>query len=68
MNAYSNHLWLVILALISSAIGAFLYLRLIVLSLTKDESDKTIMLNFWQYLVLSICAIGILGGGFILAI
>lgn len=68
MNAYSNHLWLVILALISSAIGAFLYLRLIVLSLTKDESDKTITLNFWQYLVLTICAIGILGGGFILAI
>jgi len=68
MNAYNNHLWLVILALISSAIGAFLYLRLIVLSLTKDESDKTIALNFWQYFVLSICAIGILGGGFILAI
>jgi NADH:ubiquinone oxidoreductase subunit 2 (subunit N) len=68
MNAYSNHLWLVILALISSAIGAFLYLRLIVLALTKDESDKTITLNFWQYLVLTICAIGIIGGGFVLAI
>ena len=68
MNAYPQHLYLVILALISSAIGAFLYLRLIVLSLSKDTDTESVAMSSWHYIVLGICAVGILGAWLVVAI
>jgi NADH-quinone oxidoreductase subunit N len=68
MNAYSQHLYLVILALISSAVGAFLYLRFMVLSLSKDTEAESVSISIWHYIVLGICAAGILGAWLIVAI
>lgn len=68
MNAYQQHLYLVILALISSAVGAFLYLRLMVLSLSKDTEAESVSISIWHYIVLGICAAGILGAWLIVAI
>ena len=68
MNAYSQHLYLVILALISSAVGAFLYIRFMVLSLSKDTEAESVSISIWHYIVLGICAAGILGAWLIVAI
>jgi NADH:ubiquinone oxidoreductase subunit 2 (subunit N) len=58
----------VILALVSSAIGAFLYLRMIVLSLAK-ETENTVEkypISILQYIVLGVCTVGLLGGWLII--
>ena len=68
LNAYPKHLYLVILALISSAIGAFLYLRLIALSLIKESETQKASVHLLHYIVLGICALGILGAWGIVAI
>jgi NADH-quinone oxidoreductase subunit N len=65
-NAIETHSILVIIAIINSAIGMFYYLRLIFLSISKfDENDDKTKLkpSFFQYLVLTICALAILFGG-----
>lgn len=67
-NAINDHLYLVILALVSSAIGAFLYLRMIVLSLAK-ETENTVEkypISILQYIVLGVCTVGLLGGWLII--
>jgi len=68
MNAYPQHLYLVILALISSLVGAFLYLRLIVLGLSKESESERKSIGLWHYIVLGICAAGILGAWLIVTI
>lgn len=68
MNAYPQHLYLVILALISSLVGAFLYLRLIVLGLSKESESERVTIGLWHYIVLGICAAGILGAWLIVTI
>jgi len=68
MNAYPQHLYLVILALISSLVGAFLYLRLIVLGLSKESESERVSIGLWHYIVLGICAAGILGAWLIVTI
>jgi NADH-quinone oxidoreductase subunit N len=65
-NAYQNHLVLVILGLISSVIGAYLYLRFIVLAFAKDSNAVKIGLTPLQYVVISICSVIVLLGSSIL--
>jgi NADH-quinone oxidoreductase subunit N len=65
-NAYQNHLFLVILGLVSSVIGAYLYLRFIVLAFSKDSNAEKISLTPLQYVVISICSLVVLLGSSIL--
>ncbi|MFM7682337.1 MAG: NADH-quinone oxidoreductase subunit N [Bacteroidota bacterium] len=65
-NAYQNHLALVILGLISSVIGAYLYLRFIVLAFAKDSNAEKIVLTPLQYVVLSIGTLVVILGSSIL--
>ncbi|MBM3185549.1 MAG: NADH-quinone oxidoreductase subunit N [Bacteroidetes bacterium] len=65
-NAYQNHLALVILGLISSVIGASLYLRFIVLAFAKDSNAEKIVLTPLQHVVLSIGTLVVILGSSIL--
>jgi NADH-quinone oxidoreductase subunit N len=65
-NAYQNHLFLVILGLMSSVIGAYLYLRFIVLAFSKDSNAEKISLTPLQYVVISISSLIVLLGSSIL--
>ena len=65
-NAYQNHLVLVILGLISSVIGAYLYLRFIILAFAKDSNAEKICLTPLQYVVISISSLIVLLGSSIL--
>jgi NADH-quinone oxidoreductase subunit N len=67
-NSFQNHLWLVIVGLISSVIGAYLYLRFIILAFAKNSSAEKISMNTLQYLVISICSVVVLLGASILIV
>jgi NADH-quinone oxidoreductase subunit N len=67
-NSFQNHLWLVIVGLISSVIGAYLYLRFIILAFAKNSSAEKISMNTLQYLVISICSMVVLLGASILIV
>ena len=67
-SAFSNYLPFVIMAIIASLIGAYLYLRLMVLSLSREGEGKKIKMTAIQALVLILCLAGILGGWLVLMI
>ncbi len=65
-NSFQNHLWLVIIGLISSVIGAFLYLRFIVLSMAKDSNAEKICLSPLHFVIIGLSTIVLLFGWSIL--
>jgi len=65
-NAFQNNLLLVVLGLISSVIGAYLYLRFIILAFTKDSNAEKICFTPLQYVVISISTLIVLVGSSIL--
>jgi NADH-quinone oxidoreductase subunit N len=67
-SAFSNYLPVVILAIIASLVGAYLYIRLMLLSLSKDGEGLKIKMTVIQALVLVLCLAGILGGWLVLLI
>jgi NADH-quinone oxidoreductase subunit N len=67
-SAFANYLPFVILAIIASLIGAYLYLRLMVLSLSREGEGQKINMTAIQALVLVLCLAGILGGWLVLLI
>jgi NADH:ubiquinone oxidoreductase subunit 2 (subunit N) len=58
----------VILAIIASLVGAYLYIRLMLLSLSKDGEGQKIKMTILQAVVLVLCLAGILGGWLVLLI
>lgn len=67
-SAFANYLPFVIMAIIASLIGAYLYLRLMVLSLSREGEGQKIKMTPIQALVLILCLAGILGGWLVLLI
>lgn len=67
-SAFTNYLPVVILAIIASLVGAYLYIRLMLLSLSKDGEGQKINMTAIQALVLVLCLAGILGGWLVLLI
>jgi NADH-quinone oxidoreductase subunit N len=65
-NSFQNHLWLVIIGLISSVTGAFLYLRFIVLSMAKDSNAEKICLSPLHFVIIGLSTIVLLFGWSIL--
>ena len=65
-SAWGNYWWLVIIALVNSAISIYYYLRLIGVAVSKDENEKEkIKLSPLTVLVLGICLVAMLGLGFV---
>ena len=67
-SAFSDHLPFVILAIIASLVGAYLYLRLMVLSLSREGEGKKIKMTGIQALVLIVSLAGTVGGWLVLLI
>jgi len=67
-GAFANYLPYVILAIIASLIGAYLYLRLMVLSLSKEGEETKLNITPIQVLVLVLSLVGTLGGWLVLLI
>jgi NADH-quinone oxidoreductase subunit N len=67
-SAFSNYLPFVIMAIIASLIGAYLYLRLMVLSLSREGEGKKIKMTALQAVVLIISLTGTVGGWLVLMI
>jgi NADH-quinone oxidoreductase subunit N len=67
-SAFANYLPFVVLAIVASLIGAYLYLRFMVLSLSRQGEGQKIKMSVIQALVLILCLAGILGGWLVLLI
>jgi NADH-quinone oxidoreductase subunit N len=67
-SAFSNYLPFVIMAIIASLIGAYLYLRLMVLSLSREGEGKIIKMTGLQAIVLILSLAGTVGGWLVLMI
>ena len=67
-SAFANYLPFVVLAIVASLIGAYLYLRFMVLSLSRQGEGQKIKMSLIQALVLILCLAGILGGWLVLLI
>lgn len=67
-SAFANYLPFVVLAIIASLIGAYLYLRLMVLSLSREGEGQKIKMTAIHALVLVLCLAGVLGGWLVLLI
>jgi NADH-quinone oxidoreductase subunit N len=66
-SAFNDYPILVILAIINSGIGVYYYLTFVIAALSKQEDDSLVPVlkpSILQYIVLVICAIGLLTGGF----
>lgn len=64
-SAATDHMWLVIIALINSGIGIFYYLKLITVIVSKPETaQERLPVNFITILVVLIATIGTLGLAF----
>lgn len=66
-NAFEKYPVLVILAIVNSGIGMFYYLRFLMTALSKEDNEEVAVLKptVLQFIVLTICAVGLLIGGFI---
>jgi NADH-quinone oxidoreductase subunit N len=66
-SAFNDYPMLVIFAIINSGIGVYYYLTFVIAALSKQEDDSLVPIlkpSILQYIVLVICAIGLLTGGF----
>jgi NADH:ubiquinone oxidoreductase subunit 2 (subunit N) len=66
-TAFKQYPELVIVAIINSGIGIYYYLKLLMTAMSKEDADsaKTLHPTALQNIVLFICAVGLLVGGFI---
>jgi NADH-quinone oxidoreductase subunit N len=62
INTYENHPIMVYLTLITSIIGAFLYIRFILNAFSKESNAEQIRIHPLYIIVLSICALTVLFG------
>lgn len=62
MNTYEQHPIMVYLTLVTSVIGAFLYIRFILNAFAKDSNAEKIKIHPLYSLVLSVCALSVLFG------
>jgi NADH-quinone oxidoreductase subunit N len=62
MNTYEQHPIMVYLTLVTSVIGAFLYIRFILNAFAKDSNAEKIKIHPLYILVLSVCALTVLFG------
>ena len=67
-SAFANYLPFVVLAIIASLIGAYLYLRLMVLSLSREGEGHQLKMTSLQALVLILSLAGTVGGWLVLLI
>jgi NADH-quinone oxidoreductase subunit N len=67
-SAFSDHLPFVILAIIASLVGAYLYLRLMVLSLSREGEGQKLKMTGIQASVLIVSLAGTVGGWLVLLI
>ena len=66
-SAATDHMWLVIIALINSGIGIFYYLKLVTVIVSKPETaQERLPVNFITILVVLIATIGTLGLAFVI--
>jgi NADH-quinone oxidoreductase subunit N len=61
-QAFEQHMWLVSFALINSAIGVYIYLKIAMTLLKKEENAPIIALNWSQQIVLSVSLLALLFG------
>lgn len=61
-QAFEQHMWLVFFALINSAIGVYIYLKIAMTLLKKEEKAPIIALNWSQQIVLSVSLLALLFG------
>lgn len=65
VSAWREANWLVLIALVNSAISIYYYLRVIIAIVSKSDEEKpAIKLSFFSYAMLSIVIVGIVGLGF----
>jgi NADH-quinone oxidoreductase subunit N len=62
MNTYEQHPIMVYLTLVTSVIGAFLYIRFILNAFAKDSNAEKIKIHPLYSLVLCVCALSVLFG------
>lgn len=62
INGINDYPWLVAVALVAAALGAFVYLRLLFSTFVKTEVAQNIELRPKQIISLILCLLGILGG------
>jgi NADH-quinone oxidoreductase subunit N len=62
INTYENHPIMVYLTLITSIIGAFLYIRFILNAFSKESNAEQIRIHPLYIIVLSICTLTVLFG------
>lgn len=62
INTYEQHPVMVYLTLLTSVIGAFLYVRFILIAFAKDSNAEKIAIHPLHLIVLSICALTVLFG------
>jgi NADH-quinone oxidoreductase subunit N len=69
-SVWTNYPWLIILALINSAIGVYIYLKLIMTILSKENSDTTpkLSITILHQIVLIACILILTFGWIFLAI
>lgn len=65
-QAFEENMWLVSFALLNSAIGVYIYLKITMTLMKKDDNAAVISLNWSQQLVLSISLLALLFGWTIL--
>lgn len=61
-QAFEQHMWLVFFALLNSAIGVYIYLKITMILMKKDEQALVVTLSWNQQLVLGISLLGLLIG------
>lgn len=65
VSAWREANWLVLIALVNSAISIYYYLRVIIAIVSKSDEEKpAIKLSLFSYAMLSIVIVGIVGLGF----
>jgi len=61
-QAFDQYMWLVLFAIINSAIGVYIYLKITMTLLKKEDNAQVVVLNLGQKLVLSISLLALLFG------
>jgi NADH-quinone oxidoreductase subunit N len=64
-SAFMNYPVLVIIAIATSGIGMFYYLRFLMTALSSEEEGVKLKPTILQTIVLTVCAIGLIVGGYI---
>ena len=66
-SAFAMYPILVIIAIITSGIGIYYYLRFIMTAMSSEDTEnvQTLKPSILHYIVLAVCVVGLLAGGYI---